>query len=428
MDNLTDIKQRFGIVGNNAKIDQAINTAVQVAPIQLSVLIVGESGSGKESFPQIIHAFSRRKHNAYVAVNCGAIPEGTIDSELFGHEKGSFTGAINERKGYFEEADGGTIFLDEIGELPMATQAKLLRILEKGEYMRVGSSTVKKTDVRIVAATNVDLEQSIRRGKFREDLFYRLNGVTIRIPPLRERKEDIHALFHKFTNDFADQNKMKSVHLTPDAVRLLTNYSWPGNVRQLKNTANQVTALASKREVDAVELERFMPKPAFRGSMLPQVEGQAQQVFNSEREILYKILFDMRKDVSDLKKLVVEMIKNGQVSQENAPIVQRLYQSEQADVINAQQLGLVSTQPATNVLSDEEPVIHMGGHLGDAGDVEIQDPDDASYSLSSSERDLIVKALEKHNGVRKATARELGISERTLYRKITDYGIEYNKK
>lgn len=430
-----DIKQRFNLVGNDPKIDQAIDTAVQIAPIQLSVLIIGESGSGKEAFPQIIHSYSRRKHKPYVAVNCGAIPEGTIDSELFGHVKGSFTGAVAERKGYFEEANGGTIFLDEIGELPLATQAKLLRVLEKGEYMRVGSSVVQKTDVRIVAATNIDLEQAIGRGKFREDLFYRLNGVMIRIPPLRERKGDIASLFRKFTSDFADQNQMPPVRLLPEAAELLSNYAWPGNVRQLKNVANQVTALAQSREVDADELMRFMPhqgmqQPAFGGSLLPQIEGQAQETFNSEREILYKILFDMRKDVSDLKKLVVEMINNGQISQENAQIVKRLYQSNrEGELLDYEIQTLESKQHAhlspASADDPDEQYLHVA-KVHDIGDVQdvSETEEGETLSIPHNERELIRKALKKWEGHRKYAAEDLGISERTLYRKINDYNIE----
>ena len=284
----SEIKARFGIIGNDPDFLRAIDTAVQVAPIQLSVLIIGESGAGKEVFPQIIHAFSSRKHNPYVAVNCGAIPEGTIDSELFGHEKGAFTGALNERKGYFEEANGGTIFLDEIGELPLATQAKLLRVLEKGEYMRVGSSLVKKTDVRVVAATNVDLEKAITSGRFREDLFYRLNGVLIRIPPLRKRKGDIPQLFHKFTSDFADANRIPPVRLTPEAVSELVSYDWPGNVRQLKNVAEQLTVLAPDRVVSGQDMTRFIPdtRSAAHGRMLPQVAGAHEQACNADGELL----------------------------------------------------------------------------------------------------------------------------------------------
>ncbi len=416
---LHEIKQRFAIVANDEKIDQAIDTAVQVAPIQLSVLILGESGAGKESFPQIIHAFSSRKHQNYVAVNCGAIPEGTIDSELFGHEKGSFTGAVAERKGYFEEANGGTIFLDEIGELPLATQAKLLRVLEKGEYMRVGSSMVKKTDVRVVAATNVDLEKAIAKGTFRQDLYYRLNGVTIRIPPLRERKGDIPALFHRFTNDFADQNKMPSVHLTPDAVQLLQSFSWPGNVRQLKNVANQVTALSHKREIDAQELARFMPHPMEPVSNLPSVGGSvAQESFSSEREILYKILFDMRKDVSDLKKLVMELISNGTISQENASIVNRLYQSEE-NLLSAPKYTDIQqvTMPATN--------LRKSADFTEIQAAEVQEMQETKpLSLDEHEREMIKKTLEKYYGNRRRTAEELGISERTLYRKIHEYKLD----
>lgn len=437
----SEIKARFGIIGNDPDFLRAIDTAVQVAPIQLSVLIIGESGAGKEVFPQIIHAFSSRKHNPYVAVNCGAIPEGTIDSELFGHEKGAFTGALNERKGYFEEANGGTIFLDEIGELPLATQAKLLRVLEKGEYMRVGSSLVKKTDVRVVAATNVDLEKAITSGRFREDLFYRLNGVLIRIPPLRKRKGDIPQLFHKFTSDFADANRIPPVRLTPEAVSELVSYDWPGNVRQLKNVAEQLTVLAPDRVVSGQDMTRFIPdtRSAAHGRMLPQVDGAHEQAFNSDRELLYKILFDLRNDVNDLKKLVLSLINRdggpASLSKENLQLLQRIFSSrdseqrfpeadddlqveEQAPLAQPSRVDHLTSGSLKGQVEDITP-------LRPAEAADLRDADEARpVSIADNEKELIRKALIKNKGSRRVTARELQISERTLYRKIHDYGLD----
>ncbi len=436
----SEIKARFGIIGNDPELLRAIDTAAQVAPIQLSVLIIGESGAGKEVFPQIIHAFSARKHKPYVAVNCGAIPEGTMDSELFGHEKGAFTGALNERKGYFEEANGGTIFLDEIGELPLATQAKLLRVLEKGEYMRVGSSVVKKTDVRIVAATNVDLEKAIGNGRFREDLFYRLNGVLIRIPPLRRRAADIPELFHKFTSDFADRNHIPPVRLTDDAQRALMSYDWPGNVRQLKNMAEQLTVLAPDRNVTAEIVARFIPhtQPADRQRFLPQVDGAHEQSFNSDREILYKVLFDMRNDVNDLKKLVLTLINNeggaSSLSKENLQLMRRLYSD------GDQQLPSASMRPDEPDVKPEASQTSRVDHLsagalkGQVVDItpvrasDCQDIHEAvemqPLSIADNEKELIRRTLIKFKGNRRKTAAELQISERTLYRKIHDYGLD----
>ncbi|MGN0028484.1 MAG: sigma-54 interaction domain-containing protein [Marinilabiliaceae bacterium] len=433
----SEIKARFGIIGNDPEFLRAIDMAVQVAPIQLSVLIIGESGAGKEVFPQIIHAFSARKHKPYVAVNCGAIPEGTIDSELFGHEKGAFTGALNERKGYFEEANGGTIFLDEIGELPLATQAKLLRVLEKGEYMRVGSSLVKKTDVRVVAATNVDLEKAIVSGRFREDLFYRLNGVLIRIPPLRKRKSDIPQLFHKFTSDFADKNHIPPVRLTPEAVDELTAYNWPGNVRQLKNVAEQLTVLAPERLVSRDDMARFIPtaEPADRARLLPQVDGQRDQAFSSDREILYKILFDLRNDVNDLKKLVLSLINSEggveSLSKENLNILRRVYASNDEpgiatrDNAHPDEASLLPSQHRSLAQGS------LGGQVEDILPVRPAETADAHVveearplSIADNEKELIRKSLVKNKGSRRITARELQISERTLYRKIHDYGLD----
>lgn len=434
----SEIKARFGIIGNDPEFLRAIDMAVQVAPIQLSVLIIGESGAGKEAFPQIIHAFSARKHKPYVAVNCGAIPEGTIDSELFGHEKGAFTGALNERKGYFEEANGGTIFLDEIGELPLATQAKLLRVLEKGEYMRVGSSLVKKTDVRVVAATNVDLEKAISAGRFREDLFYRLNGVMIRIPPLRKRKTDIPQLFHKFTSDFADKNHIPPVRLTPEAVEALTTYDWPGNVRQLKNVAEQLTVLAPDRLVSRQDMERFIPAQTSGASarLLPQVDGVQDQAFSSDREILYKILFDLRNDVNDLKKLVLSLIKNDggaeSLSKENLQILRRVYASEAAAPAIAQRSDDRTAETADpDIIMAQHKGFASGNLGGQVEDIMPLRPSDTAeadeqkpVTIADNEKDLIRRTLIKNKGSRRTTARELQISERTLYRKIHDYGLD----
>lgn len=423
-DKIEDIKNKLGIVGNDPMLDRAIDTAIQVAPIQLSALIIGESGSGKEFFPQIIHQYSQRKHKPYVAVNCGAIPEGTMDSELFGHEKGSFTGALSDRKGYFEEANTGTIFLDEIGEMPLATQAKLLRVLEKGEYMKVGSSVVKKTDVRIVAATNVNLEEAIKSGKFREDLFYRLNGIMIRIPPLRNRVGDIPALFHRFTSDFSEKNQMPAVTLTADAKELLKKYDWPGNVRQLKNIAEQVTVLAKDRVVDAAALREFLPESHKGVSLiLPNNANHgSQETFENEREILYKVLFDMRREMADLKKLVLDMAEHhGDMSVENQQILDR-YTVEDG-------LTLTTHKPAHEANGHSiHHILNSGEHIRDIQDSEVvaNEEDEASelnFSIPDNERELIRKALEKHNGKRKLAAQELGISERTLYRKIEAYEL-----
>ncbi len=414
---IQDIKQRFGIIGNAPSLQRAMEVAVQVAPTDLSVLITGESGVGKEVFPQIIHQFSARKHGKYIAVNCGAIPEGTIDSELFGHEKGAFTGALADRKGYFEVADEGTIFLDEIGELPLSTQVRLLRVLETGEFIRVGSSKVIKTNVRVVAATNVELPKAISEGKFREDLYYRLNTVPIRICPLRDRKEDIYLLFRKFTLDFAERYRMPAIKLEENAREPLSNYPWPGNVRQLKNIAEQISIIEQNRNITAEVLQRYLP-PAFALGQLPALYSkQEEQTFASEREILYKVLFDMKKDVNDLKKLVLDMLKDGgnsvDLQSDNARIIRKLYQDEQGALMPAEQPKVVSA-PIINT----PPVVRT--------DTNIQDTEEfveESLSLEDKEIELIKKALEKHSGKRKYAAEELGISERTLYRKIKEYNI-----
>ena len=404
---IQQVKLRFGIIGNDENLARAIDIAIQVAPTDLSVLITGESGVGKESFPQIIHQYSKRKHGQYIAVNCGAIPEGTIDSELFGHEKGAFTGAIGERKGYFGEADGGTIFLDEVGELPMPTQARLLRVLESGEFIKVGSSKVEKTNVRIVAATNVNLAQAITDGRFREDLFYRLNTVPIQVPPLRERGEDAALLFRKFASDFAEKYRMPAIQLTEDARQMLLAYSWPGNVRQLKNITEQISIIETNREITASILKGYLPVRK-NDQQLPALLGnRGRKGFESEREILYQVLFDMRQDVTELKKLVHEIMteRNGSPA--------AYYPSDQTVV--------------TSVSAGVPTLIRPAAKPSVSAEEDIQDTEEyteESLSLDEVEKDMIRKALEKHHGKRKAAARDLDISERTLYRKIKEYGLD----
>jgi len=410
---IQEIKNRFGIIGNSPALDRAIDIAKQVAPTDLTVLITGESGTGKEVFPQIIHNLSARKHGQYIAVNCGAIPEGTIDSELFGHEKGSFTGAHEARKGYFEVANGGTIFLDEVAEMPMATQARLLRILESGEYIKVGSSKVLKTDVRVIAATNVNVQQAIEKGKFREDLYYRLNTVPIVVPPLRERKQDIHLLFRKFAADFSAKYRMPGIKLDAEAEQLLTNYYFQGNVRQLKNITEQISVIEKQREINGAIMRSYLPQNQV--SQLPMVvnsssQGQAQDF--SERDILYKVLFDMKKDLVDLKKIVVDLIENdNQLNQdfhpENESLIKKLYQ-EVGTPETPIQLGYNQTTVPVLKQSEQIPVAVVEENL----------------SLHEIEEDMIKKALTKHKGKRKNAAKELGISERTLYRKINEYNIK----
>jgi transcriptional regulator with PAS, ATPase and Fis domain len=410
---INDIKSRFGIIGSSPLLDRAIDIAMQVAPTDLSVLITGESGSGKEVFPQIIHHASSRKHGPYIAVNCGAIPEGTIDSELFGHEKGSFTGAHEARKGYFEVANGGTIFLDEVAEMPSATQARLLRVLETGEFIRVGSSKVQKTEVRVVAATNVNIPNAIEKGKFREDLYYRLNTVPINVPPLRERKQDIYLLFRKFAADFAARYRMPSIKLDDHAEQLLINYSWPGNVRQLKNVTEQISVIEKNREITADVLQKYLPQP--QSNQLAVInKGEGGPEFN-ERELLYKVLFDMKKDLVDLKGIVLEMLQNdGHVpasfNSDKAQIIQKLYDDVQP-MERRESSVIPYRSPMTESHSEEE--IH-----------EHEELEEESLSLQEKEIDLIKKALEKHRGKRKSAAKELGISERTLYRKINEYNIK----
>lgn len=414
MKDIQSIKQRFGIIGNNPALLMAIDIAVQVAPTDLSVLITGESGVGKESFPQIIHHYSSRKHGQYIAVNCGAIPGGTIDSELFGHEKGSFTGATDSRKGYFEVADGGTIFLDEVAELPLATQVRLLRVLETGEFLRVGSSKVQKTNVRVIAASNVDITSAVSHGRFREDLFYRLNTVPVKVPPLRERGEDIVLLFRKFAVDFAEKYRMPPVRLLPEARIVLLGYQWPGNVRQLKNIAEQISIIETEREITAATLQNYLPD--YLSTQLPVLLGPGgERAFSSEREILYKILFDMKNDMNDLKKLVLEMLHGDassvNVSETSSRVIRNLLKEEGvtrgflADDVDRIARPDAQTQSSRHDIQDTVEVV------------------EESLSLESKEIEMITKALEKYGGKRKLAAHELGISERTLYRKIKNYGL-----
>lgn len=424
---IQQVKLRFGIIGNAEGLNRAIDIAMQVAPTDLSVLITGESGVGKEAFPKIIHEFSRRKHSRkYIAVNCGAIPEGTIDSELFGHEKGAFTGAIGERQGYFGEANGGTIFLDEVGELPLATQARLLRVLESGEYIRVGSSKVEKTDVRIVAATNVNLMQAIADGRFREDLFYRLNTVPITIPPLRERGGDIGLLFRKFANDFADTYRMPAIQLTDEAQHLLTSYPWPGNVRQLKNITEQISIIERNREITPEILQMYIPAQPQASRMPALVGGHSAtsgKTFESEREILYQILFDLRRDVTELKRLVNSNIGQMHTSPAtSAPTTAPVpyYPAEAVPFPGHPAEEEAAILPTINHLrTPQQPKVVV--------DDDIQDTEEyveESLSLNDLERETIRKALERHHGRRRNAAKDLNISERTLYRKIKDYGLE----
>lgn len=412
--NIQQIKQRFGIIGNAPLLNRALEVAIQVAPTDISVLVTGESGTGKEIIPQVIHQLSSRKHAEYIAVNCGAIPEGTIDSELFGHEKGSFTGATGSRQGYFEVADGGTIFLDEVAELPMQTQVRLLRVLETGEFIRVGSSKVIKTNVRVVAATNENMQRAIQSGKFREDLLYRLSTVPIALPPLRQRQEDIYLLFRKFASDFADKYRMPTIKLLSDAVEVLNAYHWPGNIRQLKNLVEQLSVIEQTREIDGARLQQYLPGPE---EQLPSLVT-ANETKYDERELMYKFLFDMKNDLNDLKKLVVELLNhNGEyhLSNDQAAVVNRMYN----DVGVVEPRLLPPVQPKQEVTTPvnftiEEP----------AEEYEIHEEVQESLSLEDREKELIQKALDKHRGRRKHAAEELGISERTLYRKIKEYGIQ----
>jgi len=418
METVQSIKQRFEIIGNDPKLNRAIEKAIQVAPTDISVLVVGESGVGKESIPKIIHSLSHRKHGKYIAVNCGAIPEGTIDSELFGHEKGSFTGATSTREGYFEVADGGTIFLDEVGELPLTTQVRLLRVLENGEFIKVGSSQVQKTNVRIVAATNVNLFDAIEKGKFREDLYYRLSTVDITLPPLRDRKDDIHLLFRKFAADFAQKYKMPPIKLDENAVQLLQKFRWSGNIRQLRNVAEQISVLETNRDITAATLQSYLPSEA---SNLPSVikDKKSKNDFSTEREILYKVLFDMKSDLNDLKKLTLELMQNGvtKVQETNSNLIKKIYGSNEEDseidFEEEPRTGVITAQTNENNYQEQDDNYQF------AETVEEEE----ILKLEQREIEMIKKSLEKNKGKRKAAADELGISERTLYRKIKQFDL-----
>ncbi|WP_034061436.1 sigma-54 interaction domain-containing protein [Lacinutrix jangbogonensis] len=418
MESIQATKQRFGIIGNSATLNRAIEKAIQVSPTDISVLVTGESGVGKESIPKIIHQLSHRKHNKYIAVNCGAIPEGTIDSELFGHEKGAFTGATGTRSGYFEVADGGTIFLDEVGELPLTTQVRLLRVLENGEFIKVGSSKVQKTNVRIVAATNVNMFEAIKKEKFREDLYYRLSTVEINLPPLRERQEDIHLLFRKFASDFALKYKMPTIKLSDDAVQNLIKYRWSGNIRQLRNVAEQVSVLERTRVISTDTLRGYLPTGS---SNLPAVikTTKSESDFSSEREILYKVLFDMKADLNDLKKLTMELMKNGnvkEVEKDNEGLIEKIYgdNENEGTLEDLQVLAIPEKTETTQAYPTESNDKY---HFAE----EIEEEE--TLSLHDKELELIKKSLERHSGKRKLAAEELGISERTLYRKIKQFDL-----
>lgn len=425
MESIQATKQRFGIIGNDPKLNRAIEKAIQVAPTDISVLVTGESGVGKESLPKIIHSLSHRKHGKYIAVNCGAIPEGTIDSELFGHEKGAFTGATATRSGYFEVADGGTIFLDEVGELPLPTQVRLLRVLETGEFLKVGSSAIQKTDVRIVAATNVKMADAIEKGKFREDLYYRLSTVEIHLPPLRERKEDIHLLFRKFASDFAQKYKMPTIRLDERAVQLLEQYRWFGNIRQLRNVAEQISVLETNREISYETLKHYLPD---MGTNLPAIVNapKSESDFSSEREILYKVLFDMKRDMNDLKKLTLELMKSGnaaKVREEQSSLINKIYSEENAA---EEELAAIIEDENNGEPTDVE-VLSIPEHnlepKRDNYEYAEEVEEEENLSLQQKELELIKKSLEKYKGKRKDAADELGISERTLYRKIKLYNL-----
>ncbi|MDC1180075.1 sigma 54-interacting transcriptional regulator [Flavobacteriaceae bacterium] len=411
MESVQAIKQRFGIIGNDPILNRALEKALKVAPTEISVLVTGESGVGKESIPKITHQFSHRKHAKYIAVNCGAIPEGTIDSELFGHEKGAFTGATSERKGYFEVADGGTIFLDEVGELPLTTQVRLLRVLENGEFIKVGSSKVQKTNIRIVAATNLNMFDAIKNNKFREDLYYRLSTVEIKLPALRDRKDDIHILFRKFSSDFALKYKMPSIKLDKDALELLINYSWNGNIRQLKNVAEQISVLERERNINKETLINYLPNS--QNSNLPAIikKDQDSSDFSNEREILYKVLFDMKNDLNDLKKLTMELMKNDNMSEfqkNNENLIQKIYDQDKE----------AENYPIIDVNDNQTKEIKDNNYQY------VQELDSQeTLSLHDKELELIKKSLERHEGKRKLAAKELGISERTLYRKIKQFDL-----
>ena len=420
METVQSIKQRFGIIGNNIGLNRAIEKALQVAPTDISVLVTGESGVGKEVIPKIIHQLSHRKHGKYIAVNCGAIPEGTIDSELFGHEKGAFTGASQTRSGYFEVADGGTIFLDEVGELPLTTQVRLLRVLENGEFIKVGSSKVQKTNVRIVAATNIRMFEAIKKEKFREDLYYRLSTIEIPIPPLRKRKQDIHLLFRKFSSDFALKYKMPTIRLLDDAVQLLQNYRWSGNVRQLRNVAEQVSVLESTRDIAASVLKGYLPE---MGTQLPAIVNKetSGSDFSNEREILYKVLFDMKSDLNDLKKLTLELMENDNhkdVQEKNEHLIQKIYKDQ--NLSNSKHESQILSLSESNQKNETIEIVKPNENYDFIEDI---DEEEETLSLHDKELELIKKSLDRHKGKRKLAADELGISERTLYRKIKQYDL-----
>jgi len=426
MESVQAVKQRFGIIGNDPKLNRAVEKAIQVAPTDISVLVTGESGVGKESIPKIIHSLSHRKHGKYIAVNCGAIPEGTIDSELFGHEKGAFTGASVTRSGYFEVADGGTIFLDEVGELPLPTQVRLLRVLENGEFLKVGSSKIQKTDVRIVAATNVKIVEAIEKERFREDLYYRLSTVDISLPPLRERSEDIHLLFRKFASDFAEKYKMPTIRLDDNAVGLLLQHRWGGNIRQLRNVAEQISVLEQERNITYKILRHYLPEV---GSNLPAVINNKKQGsdFSSEREILFKVLFDMQRDVNDLKKLTLELMKSGNASkvrEENSTLIEKIY-SEKTK--HEEELASIVEEDEDNQEQTDVELLNIPSSASEAKkdkyDFAEEIQEEENLSLQQKELELIKKSLEKYSGKRKDAADELGISERTLYRKIKQYNL-----
>lgn len=409
--NLQQIKQRFSIVGNSSSLNRALEVAVQVAPTDLSVLVNGESGTGKEIIPQVIHQLSARKHKEYIAVNCGAIPEGTIDSELFGHEKGSFTGAATSRQGYFEVANGGTIFLDEVAELPMQTQVRLLRVLETGEFIRVGASKAQRTNVRLVAATNENMQKAIASGKFREDLFYRLSAIPIALPSLRDRGDDIHLLFRKFASDFGEKYRMPAIRLTEDGIAALNQYAWPGNIRQLKNTVEQISIIETEREINAALLSNYLPNV---GPNSPVIVSDNPADSINERELMYKFLFDMKKDLTEVKKLVFDLLQqagNFQLTSDQSEVVQRLYQDYEG-----------TTLPATSVIKPN-PIIEAPSYSNTEEPFEVHEEYEETLSIEELEKELIQKALEKHKGKRKAASQELGISERTLYRKIKEYQL-----
>ena len=426
MENTQSIKQRFGIIGNHIGLNRAIEKSIQVAPTDISVLITGESGVGKEVFPKIIHQLSHRKHGKFIAVNCGAIPEGTIDSELFGHEKGAFTGATQTRLGYFEVADGGTIFLDEVGELPLTTQVRLLRILENGEFLKVGSSKVQKTNVRIVAATNVKMFEAIKKNKFREDLYYRLSTIEIQIPALRKRNQDIHLLFRKFSSDFALKYKMPTIRLDENAINLLLNYRWPGNIRQLRNVSEQISVLESKREIDIKTLKNYLPDMS---SQLPAVieKEDEKSNFKNEREILYKVLFDMKNDLNDLKKLTLDLMESGnfkEIHEKNEQIIEKIYNEKNNNNINNDNINndnKLLTLSNSNKENETIEILKNDDKFDFTDDFIVEAKE--TLSLHDKELELIKKSLERHKGKRKLAAEELGISERTLYRKIKQYDL-----